>query len=40
MEARWVGPCKPGMKPGDMIMPNGQVISGEMLRKMHEPMKR
>lgn len=40
MDARWVGPCKPGMKPGDMIMPNGQVMSGEMLRKMHEPMKR
>jgi hypothetical protein len=40
MDARWVGPCKPGMKPGDMVMPNGQVISGEMMRKMHEAMKK
>lgn len=22
MEARWLGPCKPGQKPGDVIMPN------------------
>ena len=21
-EARWVGPCKPGQKPGDVVMPN------------------
>ncbi len=21
--ARWLGPCKPGMKPGDMLMPGG-----------------
>ncbi len=40
MEARWVGPCKPGMKPGDMVMPNGQVISGDMMRKMQDAMKK
>ncbi len=22
MEAKWLGPCKPGQKPGDVIMPN------------------
>lgn len=21
IEAKWVGPCKPGMKPGDVVMP-------------------
>ncbi len=21
-EARWIGPCKPGQKPGDVVMPN------------------
>jgi hypothetical protein len=23
IQARWVGPCKAGQKPGDMILPNG-----------------
>jgi hypothetical protein len=26
MEARWLGPCEPGQKPGDVIMPGGKVI--------------
>lgn len=26
MEARWLGPCEPGQKPGDVIMPDGKVI--------------
>ena len=25
MEARWVGPCLPGQKPGDMVMPGMKV---------------
>jgi hypothetical protein len=27
MEAKWTGPCKPDMKPGDVIMPNGTKIN-------------
>lgn len=27
MTARNVGPCKPGQRPGDMVMPNGQTIN-------------
>jgi hypothetical protein len=26
IEARWVGPCEPGQKPGDFIMPDGKVM--------------
>jgi hypothetical protein len=25
--ARNVGPCKPGQRPGDLIMPNGQTMN-------------
>lgn len=36
-EARWLGPCKPGQKPGDVIMPNmgngpGGVNINEMMK--------
>lgn len=31
LEARWVGPCKPGQKPGDVIMPN---VGGMNLKEM------
>lgn len=31
MQARWVGPCKPGMKPGDMVLPGGMVVPGATL---------
>jgi hypothetical protein len=27
MEAKWTGPCKPDMRAGDVIMPNGQKIN-------------
>ena len=27
MEARWVGPCKAGQKPGDMVMSNGMKMN-------------
>jgi hypothetical protein len=26
IEARWLGPCEPGQKPGDVIMPDGKVM--------------
>jgi hypothetical protein len=27
VEAKWVGPCKAGQKPGDMMMPNGMKMN-------------
>lgn len=41
-EARWLGPCKPGQKPGDVIMPNmGSINLNEMMKdpKMQEMMR-
>ncbi|MEI7611735.1 MAG: DUF3617 family protein [Betaproteobacteria bacterium] len=41
-EARWLGPCKPGQKPGDVIMPNmGNINLNEMMKdpKMQEMMR-
>jgi hypothetical protein len=40
MEAKWLGPCKPGQKPGDVIMPNMNI--NEMMKdpKFQEMMKR
>jgi hypothetical protein len=26
MEMRWIGPCEPGQKPGDSIMPDGKIL--------------
>lgn len=42
-EARWLGPCKPGQKPGDVIMPNmGGMNINEMMKdpKMQEMMRK
>jgi hypothetical protein len=42
-EGRWLSPCKPGQKPGDVIMPNmGGVNINDMMKdpKMQELMKR
>lgn len=42
-EARWLGPCKAGQKPGDIILPNmGRVNINEMMKdpKFQEMMKR
>ncbi len=42
-QARWLGPCKAGQKPGDVIMPNmGGFNVNEMMKdpKMQEMMKR
>ena len=46
-EARWLGPCKPGQKPGDVIMPNmgmgpgGTVNINDMMKdpKIQEMMR-
>ena len=27
IKGRWVGPCKAGQRPGDMVMPNGMTIN-------------
>lgn len=43
MEARWLGPCKPGQKPGDVVMPNMKNMNtNEMMKdpKIQEMMKR
>ncbi len=43
LDARWLGPCKPGQKPGDVIMPNmGSVNINEMMKdpKMQEMMRK
>lgn len=35
IEAKWTGPCKPGQKPGDMIMPGmGTMNMNEMMKHM------
>ncbi|MGE5027265.1 MAG: DUF3617 domain-containing protein [Betaproteobacteria bacterium] len=43
MEAKWLGPCKSGQKPGDIIMPNMKAVNiNEMMKdpKFQEMMKR
>jgi hypothetical protein len=42
-EAQWLGPCKPGQKPGDIITPNmGNMNLNDMMKdpRMQEMMKR
>jgi hypothetical protein len=42
-EARWLGPCKPGQKPGDIIMPGvGKLNMEELMNdpQVKEMMKR
>lgn len=42
-EARWLGPCKPGQKPGDIIMPGvGKMNMQDMMNdpQVREMMKR
>jgi hypothetical protein len=34
IEAKWLGPCKPDQKPGDMIMGNGMKMNINDLQKM------
>ena len=40
-EARWLGPCKPGQKPGDIMMPGmPPVNTGNMQEMMKDPQVR
>jgi hypothetical protein len=32
--AKWLGPCKAGQKPGDVIMPNGMTMNMNDMMKM------
>lgn len=34
IQARWIGACKAGQRPGDIVMPNGQTMNIRELRKM------
>lgn len=34
IEAKWVGPCKPNQKPGDMVMPGGFTMNVKDLQKL------
>ena len=34
IQARWVGACKAGQRPGDIVMANGQTMNIRDLRKM------
>ncbi|ATQ68570.1 MULTISPECIES: DUF3617 domain-containing protein [Methylosinus] len=46
MDAKWLGPCKPGQKAGDIVMPgfSGKLGGGQMnmqdLMKMRDAMKK
>lgn len=43
IDAKWLGPCKPGQKPGDVMMPNMNGVNiNEMMKdpKIQEMMKR
>jgi len=37
VQARWMGPCKAGQKPGDMIMPNGKTMNFMDMQSMQKP---
>jgi hypothetical protein len=34
IRARWVGACKPGQRPGDIVMPGGKTMNIDELKKM------
>lgn len=38
--AKWLGACKPGQKPGDMVMPNGMTVNAEQMKQMSQGMRR
>ena len=38
IDAKWLGPCKPGQKPGDVIMPGmGTVNPSELMKNLPKP---
>ena len=34
LDAKWLGPCEAGQKPGDMMMANGMTINVLDMQKM------
>jgi hypothetical protein len=43
VEAKWMGDCKPGQKPGDIVMPGGfklDVKDAEKLKNLIPPQKK
>jgi hypothetical protein len=39
IQARWIGACKPGQRPGDITMANGQTMNIRDLRKIMDGSK-
>jgi hypothetical protein len=37
VDAKWLGPCEAGQRPGDMVMPNGTIMNIRDLHKMRPP---
>lgn len=38
IDAKWLGPCKPGQKPGDVMMPGREKINpAEMMKNLPKP---
>jgi hypothetical protein len=35
-QAEWLGPCKPNMKPGDLVLSNGITVNPLLEHKVHE----
>lgn len=35
-QAEWLGPCKPDMKPGDLVLSNGITVNPLLEHKVHE----
>jgi hypothetical protein len=38
IQAKWIGACKPGQRPGDMVMPGGETVNIRDLRKMMDEL--
>lgn len=36
VQAKWLGPCKAGQKPGDMVMPNGKTMNFMDMQSMRQ----
>lgn len=39
VQAKWLGPCKAGQKPGDMVMPDGQTMNFMDMQSMQKKRK-
>ena len=44
MDAKWLGPCKAGQKAGDIVLPGGRGMGGQInvqeLMKMRDALKK